>query len=282
MSRPARRRAATGRHRLRQHDRRRPRRGRAGGDRAADEARRRRGLPMQRELGPDRCRGLSLTSRAISHRSNADVLHGHGAKGGAFVRLMSAPAAIRVYTPHGGSLHYGRHTLRGMVYGDDRAVSQPPHRTVPVRKRVRPQRLRGDGRRAARHRARGANGISAAEMAPVEPRADAADLVSVGEFRHIKGTDVLIEALAELHRSGRRVSLAIAGDGEEGPALREQVAASRPDRQRPLPRPHAGAAGLRARPAAGGAVARRLPALRRDRGWRRRNPDRCQRGGRHS
>jgi hypothetical protein len=22
-----------------------------------------------------------------------------------------------VYTPHGGSLHYGRHTLRGMVYG---------------------------------------------------------------------------------------------------------------------------------------------------------------------
>jgi glycosyltransferase involved in cell wall biosynthesis len=67
------------------------------------------------------------------------------------------------------------------------------------------------------------NGISTAEMAPVEPRHDAADIVSVGEFRHIKGTDVLIEAVAEMHRSGRRVSLAIAGDGEEGPALREQV-----------------------------------------------------------
>src|SRR4029078_6004719 len=35
--------------------------------------------------------------------------------------------------------------------------------------------------------------------------------------------DVLIDALAELHRSGRHISLAIAGDGEEGPALREQV-----------------------------------------------------------
>ena len=68
------------------------------------------------------------------------------------------------------------------------------------------------------------NGISAAEMVPVEPRPDAADILSVGEFRHIKGTDVLIEALAELQRSGRRVSLAVAGDGEEGPALREQVA----------------------------------------------------------
>ena len=61
-------------------------------------------------------------------------------------------------------------------------------------------------------------------MVPVEPGADAADLVNVGEFRRIKGTDVLIDALAELHRAGRRVTLAIAGDGEEGPALRSQVA----------------------------------------------------------
>jgi len=68
------------------------------------------------------------------------------------------------------------------------------------------------------------NGISSAEMVPVEPRRGAADLVSVGEFRHIKGTDILLEALAQLHGAGRRVSLAVAGDGEEGPALREQVA----------------------------------------------------------
>jgi glycosyltransferase involved in cell wall biosynthesis len=68
------------------------------------------------------------------------------------------------------------------------------------------------------------NGISTAEMAPVPPNPDAADIVSVGEFRHIKGTDVLLDAVAELHRSGRRVTLAVAGDGEEGPALRDQVA----------------------------------------------------------
>jgi glycosyltransferase involved in cell wall biosynthesis len=60
-------------------------------------------------------------------------------------------------------------------------------------------------------------------MMPVAPSADAADVVSVGEFRAIKGTDVLIEAVAQLHRAGRRISLAIAGDGEEGPALRDQV-----------------------------------------------------------
>src|SRR5258708_27546336 len=61
-------------------------------------------------------------------------------------------------------------------------------------------------------------------MAPVPPNPVAADIVSVGEFRHIKGTDVLFDAAAEWHRSGRRVTLAVAGDGEEGPALRDQVA----------------------------------------------------------
>ena len=82
-------------------------------------------------------------------------------------------------------------------------------------------------------------------------------LVSVGEFRRIKGTDVLIDAMAELHQSGRRVSLAIAGDGEEGRRSREQVARLGLATRRPLPRPHAGAAGVRAWTAAGGAVARR-------------------------
>jgi hypothetical protein len=109
---------------------------------------------MQRELGPADLMGFVQVSR---HRAalHPDVLHGHGAKGGAFVRLSPARSAIRVYTPHGGSLHYGRHTLRGMVYGTIERFLSRPHRAVPVRKRVRPQRLRGDRRPAARRRARG-------------------------------------------------------------------------------------------------------------------------------
>src|ERR1700744_3079308 len=36
-----------------------------------------------------------------------DVLHAHGAKAGVFVRLKSRrDDTIRIYTPHGGSLHY--------------------------------------------------------------------------------------------------------------------------------------------------------------------------------
>jgi len=46
-----------------------------------------------------------------------DVLHGHGAKGAALARLtLSAPQAIRVYTPHGGSLVYRPGTIAGGFY----------------------------------------------------------------------------------------------------------------------------------------------------------------------
>jgi len=178
---------------------------------------------MQRELGPADLMGFV---QVLRHRAalDPDVLHGHGAKGGAFVRLGPARSAIRVYTPHGGSLHYGRHTLRGMVYGTiERFLSRRTELFLFESAFARNAYETIVGRpRSIVHVV--FNGISAAEMAPVPPNPDAADIVSVGEFRRIKGTDVLLDAVAELHRSGRRVTLAVAGDGEEGPALRDQVA----------------------------------------------------------
>jgi len=179
-------------------------------------------VAIRRELTPMDLVGFIKVSRRLA-ALEPDVLHGHGAKGGAFVRLMSAPDAIRVYTPHGGSLHYGK-TLRGRVYGlIERFLSRRTELFLfeSAFARNAYAAMVGPPRRIVRVVP---NGISSAEMAPVEPHADAADIVGVGEFRHIKGIDVLIDALAELIRSGRRVSLAIAGDGEEGPALHQQVA----------------------------------------------------------
>jgi glycosyltransferase involved in cell wall biosynthesis len=180
-------------------------------------------FPMQRELGPADFMGFVAVARHLG-TLKPDVLHGHGAKGGAFVRLNSARAAIRVYTPHGGSLHYGRRTLRGTIYGTiERFLSRRTELFLFESAFAR------NAYEAIVGAPRGIvyvvpNGISAAEMAPVAADTNAADVLSVGEFRKIKGTDVLIEAVAELHRAGRRVSLAIAGDGEAGPSLREQVA----------------------------------------------------------
>ncbi len=47
------------------------------------------------------------------------------------------------------------------------------------------------------------NGVTADEFDPVEIAADATDVVYVGEFRHIKGADLLIDAVARL-RSRRQ------------------------------------------------------------------------------
>ena len=51
-----------------------------------------------------------------------DILHGHGAKGGAYARIagsipgLSGVRAARIYTPHGGSMHYDPRSLRHRVY----------------------------------------------------------------------------------------------------------------------------------------------------------------------
>ena len=51
----------------------------------------------------------------LIRRLKPDVLHGHGAKAGAFIRLRRrSETTIRVYTPHGGSLHYPLDTSRAL------------------------------------------------------------------------------------------------------------------------------------------------------------------------
>jgi Glycosyltransferase Family 4 len=73
-------------------------------------------VAITRELGPSDLPAVRLISRRIK-RLAPDVLHGHGAKGAALARLvLSAPHAIRVYTPHGGSLVYRPGTFIGDFY----------------------------------------------------------------------------------------------------------------------------------------------------------------------
>src|SRR5689334_14722184 len=54
---------------------------------------------------------------ALIRNLKPDILHGHGAKAGAFVRLKGrSRSTLRVYTPHGGSLHYPLTTMKGAFY----------------------------------------------------------------------------------------------------------------------------------------------------------------------
>ncbi|MGA2816447.1 MAG: glycosyltransferase family 4 protein [Xanthobacteraceae bacterium] len=177
-------------------------------------------VAIARELGPSDIRALRLVSRNIALAA-PDVLHGHGAKGAALSRLtLSAPSAIRVYTPHGGSLVYRPGTVAGGFYRTlewllkwrtDLFLFESTYVAGLFRAEI--------GRPPAMVRVVH-NGVSDAEFEAIAPNADATDIVCLGELRPVKAFDVLIEALALLKASGRRVSATIAGEGPQGADLK--------------------------------------------------------------
>jgi glycosyltransferase involved in cell wall biosynthesis len=154
-----------------------------------------------------------------------DVLHGHGAKAGAFIRLKGRSSrTIRVYTPHGGSLHYPLNTLKGAIYSRlERALMNRTDLFLFESAFARDTYQRTIGKPDGLVRCV-FNGVTANEFDPIPIADDATDIVYVGEFRHIKGADVLIDAVARLRADGKQVSLTLAGDGEELEALKAQIA----------------------------------------------------------
>jgi glycosyltransferase involved in cell wall biosynthesis len=162
--------------------------------------------------------------KRLIRRLKPDVLHGHGAKAGAFIRLTQrSKDIIRVYTPHGGSLHYPLNTLQGKLFS--RIEHALMNRTdlflfESAFARDTYQRTIGTPKGLVRCVF---NGVTADEFDPVIRAADATDVVYVGEFRHIKGTDLLIDAVARLRADGKPVTLTLAGDGEEIEALKAQI-----------------------------------------------------------
>jgi glycosyltransferase involved in cell wall biosynthesis len=180
-------------------------------------------VPMSRDIGKsDKAAIAHVNARAIG--TGATVLHGHGAKGGAYVRLSNSPA-LKVYTPHGGSLHYSAFSPVGFFYlASERWMKrrtglflfESEYALNTFRKKIGAPALA-----KVVH-----NGIRPEELEKVEPEADAVDFIYVGELRKLKGPDVLIEALSILARDGWSGSAYFYGDGPDRAALEAQVNAA--------------------------------------------------------
>ena len=180
-------------------------------------------IPMRRHIGPGDAFAMAHVMRRIA-KADVDVVHGHGAKGGAYARMaLNAHRAVRAYTPHGGSLLFGHDTLAGKFYlatekvlmlRGDLFLFESAYSAEIFRRKI------GTPRGLVRvvH-----NGVSRKEFEPITAQTDATDLVFMGEFRPVKGIDVLIDAIAQLHRGGRIVTTTLVGDGPEREALRAQV-----------------------------------------------------------
>lgn len=180
-------------------------------------------IPMRRQLDPlDLPAVLHVTKRI--RETGADVIHGHGAKGGAYARLaMPGRRMVRAYTPHGGSLLLSHDNWSGRLYLTlERILLMRPtlflfesaySGTIFREKIGKP-----NGLVRVIH-----NGVSKAEFEPVTCGPDATDLIFIGEFRPVKGIDILIDAIAQLHATGRAVTATLVGSGPDELALKAQV-----------------------------------------------------------
>lgn len=167
---------------------------------------------------------LANMARIISvvRRLGADVVHGHGAKGGAYVRLLPRLAGgVRIYTPHGGSLHFDRRRFSGAaVLSIERMLR---HRTDAFIFES-DFGLRVFGKKVGNPSSFCSvihNGVTEAEFIPVVQPDDAADFVFVGELRELKGISTLIDAAT---LAGHKMHIRIVGSGPDRARFEAQAA----------------------------------------------------------
>ncbi|MBW3098789.1 glycosyltransferase [Pseudohoeflea coraliihabitans] len=186
-------------------------------------------IPIQRSIGPADFRATSQTLSLLKS-CQPDILHGHGAKGGALVRLAGArlagrqPAATRFYSPHGGSLHYDAHTLRGQAFfaierlferWTDTLLFVSDYERQVYSEKVGPPKVPSELIY---------NGLRADEFEPVTTADDAPEFLYIGMMRDLKGPDIFIAALRRAEQIVRRPLRAVmVGDGDDKPRYRKRI-----------------------------------------------------------
>jgi glycosyltransferase involved in cell wall biosynthesis len=182
-------------------------------------------------------RSISLTDFAAARRVlghlaglSPNIIHCHGAKGGAYGRLIAGWLGWQrkiacIYAPHGGTLHFDEGSLEGKFYfGVERTLEHLTDALIHV-SAYEAQTYR---RKVGVPRCRAAvirNGLREEEFVALGPRAGACDLLFLGMLRDLKGTDVLLEAIALLERTySRKLTARLVGQAEEGERYRALAA----------------------------------------------------------
>lgn len=186
-------------------------------------------IPMGRQPGLGDFRAYQSVLRH-ARPLNLDVLHGHGAKGGAYARLATRTLkkegqSVRAfYTPHGGSLNFKPGTFEGRLFlGIEGLLERHTGGLIfesAYAARVYRERVNAAG---APERII-PNGLQADDFTSFSPAADASDFLFIGELRPIKGVEYLLQALAALNAT-RRVTATIVGSGPNADGLKRQSAA---------------------------------------------------------
>lgn len=165
----------------------------------------------------------------IVTKDDVDVIHGHGAKGGAYARLAkkqlgNTSQAKVFYTMHGGTLHYSPSSPIGYTFlklekylqkYTDGFVFESENSRRLFEQKI--DKLKKPFQTIY-------NGLTQSEFYQVKPNADAADFLYIGELRILKGVDLLINAFAKLCASHKNIKLIIVGYGPEEELFKSMVA----------------------------------------------------------
>ncbi|MBW8636530.1 glycosyltransferase family 4 protein [Hoeflea sp. WL0058] len=186
-------------------------------------------LPMRRAITPIDLFTLYRYGQVIGDLQ-PNILHGHGAKGGALARVIGSrlraqgSRVARLYSPHGGSLHYSPKTLHGRTFfAIERMLERRTDQLIFVsRYELEAYSEKVGPPQAQWHVVH--NGVSEEEFEPVVPDDDAADFLFIGMMRKLKGPDRFIDAFGMAERVlGRPLRAKMVGDGESSDAYRQTI-----------------------------------------------------------
>lgn len=179
-------------------------------------------MPMHRNPHPSDISNIRAIGR-IARSVNADVLHGHGSKGGLYARfdaIAGLHGPVRAYTPHGGSFNYQPGSAIHRAY---MLVEKLLERGTDVFT-FESQYIADCFTREVGHTDKliriALNGLYPNEYLPREIGPAPTDLVFMGELRAAKGIDLLIEALGRLKTRGITPTITIVGSGPDEAMLK--------------------------------------------------------------
>jgi len=145
-----------------------------------------------------------------------DIVHGHGAKGGLYARLLGHLVGAKVvYTAHGGALHSMHGGNKNLLYQavekflypfTDRLFFESGYTRDTYERKVHDATSKG---------VLIYNGTKLPEKIRTEEYSSTQKVGAFGLLRNIKGHDLLIRAIALLKEKDCNVKLLIVGDGEE-------------------------------------------------------------------
>ena len=159
-----------------------------------------------------------LSVLRVVRRISPSIIHGHGAKGGLYARLVGALLRIKViYTAHGGSVHDMHGSFKNKLYSlVEKSLFYFTDILMFESKYTLNQYSKKIGKDSEKF-VLNYNSIDFKNTSKAKD-IDSREEIIVGAFgslRFIKGHDLLVEAVSNLNLKGYKASLRIFGTGEE-------------------------------------------------------------------